>query len=195
MAYYLLVPLSTSSILSLFSPQPHLSPCFLVEICDSNLTTSLASSLSGTGLLSQPQPRYVPICSELSLGFSGPLKFQWKIFNGASSGDSGKAPASNLRNEATPAESGHSWATSTKADGSEEVVFTLEAIKANSGWQRNLLPRSLAPEPNRLTRFAFFLRRIIHSLSSRVDLFRSLRYLPQGGHSTAGAYQQWRRGM
>ena len=80
--------------------------------------------LSGTGLQSQPQPRYVPICSELSLGFSSPLKFQWKIFNGGrSKGDDGRGKTGATRANRKD----------LAGTGIEEVVFALEAIKANSG--------------------------------------------------------------
>ena len=89
----------------------------------------LYSSSTGTGLQSQLEPRYVAICSELSLGFSSPLKFQWKIFNGGPSGrideerrQIGSAP-SRTRNRRRESE----------VEGGEEVVFSLEAIKANSG--------------------------------------------------------------
>ena len=79
----------------------------------------------GTGLQSQAQQRYVPICNELSLGFSSTLKFQWKIFNGGS----GSGPFKT--NKTTQPDL--SSMSVKSADDSERVVFALEAIKGNSG--------------------------------------------------------------
>ena len=81
--------------------------------------------LLGTGLQTQTHQRYVPVCSELSLGFSSSLKFQWKIFNGSSR-------SGVIKSNKTAQPDLSSLAVKT-ADDSELVVFSLEAIKGNSG--------------------------------------------------------------
>ena len=68
----------------------------------------------------------MPICSELALGFSSPLKFQWKIFNGERSRGGSEGRSSSVSSRAGSRRE-------LASPGIEEVVFSLEAMKANSG--------------------------------------------------------------